>query len=129
MLCRRPFALLVLPDSARRGADVPDQITLSYPGNMASQEEDKQAAKDVRFKTEDEEIDPIQSLEQVETITGKDKREREDLDPAAQEELKNLAMTLQKSRQQRRLENFAFEPVSLPPSRVRTYLDPVPLQI
>lgn len=42
-----------------------------------------------------------------------------------QQELRNLSMTMQKSRQTQsaRMENFAFEPVSLPPSRVGALWD------
>ncbi|KAF2103531.1 kinase-like protein [Rhizodiscina lignyota] len=86
---------------------------------MATKQEDKPAASPgVRFSSHDEEIEPTASLEQVDTITGSDRRERDDIDPEAQEELKNLTMTLQKSRQKQRAENFHFEPVSLPASRV-----------
>ncbi|RMZ76501.1 hypothetical protein DV738_g4922, partial [Chaetothyriales sp. CBS 135597] len=43
----------------------------------------------------------------------------EDLSPEAREQIKHLAMSLQKSRlQESRLANFAYEPVSMPPSRV-----------
>lgn len=95
------------------------QISISYPYTMTSKQDDKPAPQAVRFTSQpNEEIEPAESLQHVETIMAPDKRERDDLGPEAQEELKNLAMTLQKSRQQRRLENFQFEPVSLPPSRV-----------
>lgn len=87
---------------------------------MSAPEDDAQAAPNVRFKSRDEEIAPESSLESVESISAKDGVRRDDLDSTAQEELKNLAVTLQKSRQQKRLENFAYEPVSLPPSRVST---------
>ena len=39
----------------------------------------------------------------------------------AEQELRSLSSTLQQSRvQAKRMENFSFEPVSLPPSRVST---------
>ena len=64
-----------------------------------------------RFADEDEEIDPIQSIPE---------QRPEDMSPEAREQIKNLAMTLQKSRiQENRMSNFAYEPVSMPPSRVR----------
>jgi hypothetical protein len=45
----------------------------------------------------------------------------EDLTPEAKEEIRSLAMTLQKSKlQESRMSNFQFEPVSLPASRVRS---------
>ena len=47
----------------------------------------------------------------------------ENLTPEAQEEIRNLAMTLQKSKlQESRMSNYAFEPMSLPPSRVSSSL-------
>lgn len=92
---------------------------------MATEGQDAKPA--VRFTSENEEIAPEESLEQVQTLTGhENKREREDLGPEAQEELRNLKVTLQKSRQQRRFENFAFEPVSLPASRVSQLRGPAP---
>lgn len=67
----------------------------------------------VRFAAQDEQIEPITSL----TDSG-DKRP-EDLSPEAHEQIRNLAMTLQKSRlQENRMSNFAYEPVSMPASRV-----------
>jgi hypothetical protein len=69
----------------------------------------------VRFKDEDEEIDPIESIPE---------KRPEDLSPEAREQIKNLAMTLQKSRlQENRMSNFAYEPVSMPPSRVCRHLN------
>ena len=93
------------------------QVSLSYPSTSTMATDDT-AQQAVRFKLEHEQAGHRQSLQPVESLTSTDKREREDLGPEAQEELRNLAVTLQKSQQQRRLENFAFEPVSLPPSRV-----------
>lgn len=73
----------------------------------------------VRFASHNEEIEPEHALQQVETLTGAEEKPREQLGPDAQEELRNLASTLQSSRlQSKRLENFSFEPVSLPASRV-----------
>jgi len=74
----------------------------------------------VRFSSQNEEIEPAEvSLQPVESLTGP--RDRQDLGPEAQEELQNLASTMQQSKlQSKRMENFAYEPVSLPPSRVRS---------
>jgi hypothetical protein len=67
----------------------------------------------VRFADNLEEIDPLS------TDSGANTRPVADLAPEAKEEIRNLAMSLQKSRlQESRLTNFAFEPVSLPASRV-----------
>jgi hypothetical protein len=78
----------------------------------------------VRFTSENETIDPENSLEQVETPTSPPKREsRDDLTEETQEELKNLSITMQKSRlQTKRMEHFAYDPVSLPPSRVSSFV-------
>ncbi|KAH7039041.1 kinase domain-containing protein [Macrophomina phaseolina] len=72
----------------------------------------------VRFASHNEEIEPEQALQQVETLTRAEGKPREQLGSDAHEELRNLASTLQSSRlQSKRLENFSFEPVSLPASR------------
>ncbi|KAF2458920.1 kinase-like domain-containing protein [Lineolata rhizophorae] len=75
----------------------------------------------VRFKSQNEEIEPEHSLETIETLTSPQARRpsRETLSPEAQEELRNISVTMQKCKlQSKRLENFSYEPVSLPPSRV-----------
>ncbi|KAF1990754.1 Pkinase-domain-containing protein [Aulographum hederae CBS 113979] len=84
---------------------------------MASQEENPAQTQNVRFSSQNEVIEPNEnSLQQVETQSRA--KERDDLSPEAREELQNLSSTLRQSRlQTKRLENFAYEPVSLPPSR------------
>lgn len=80
---------------------------------------DEALQQGVRFASHNEEIEPDQVLQQVETMTGAEERPRGDLGPETQQELRNLASTLQHSRlQSKRLENFSYEPVSLPASRV-----------
>jgi hypothetical protein len=77
-------------------------------------------AQTVRFSDVNQEIEPEQAVRDVADLTGT-AREPQDgpLSPQAEEELRNLSTTLQKSRMQAtRMENFSFEPVSLPPSRV-----------
>lgn len=90
---------------------------------MSESEHDK-PHQAVRFTSENETIAPESSLEQVENLTSPPKREsRDDLTEQAQEELKNLSITLQKSRlQTKRMEHFAYDPVSLPPSRVSLFI-------
>ncbi|KAB2578788.1 Hal protein kinase [Lasiodiplodia theobromae] len=79
---------------------------------------DEALQQGVRFASHNEEIEPDQVLQQVETMTGAEERPRGDLGPETQQELRNLASTLQHSRlQSKRLENFSYEPVSLPASR------------
>jgi hypothetical protein len=74
----------------------------------------------VRFSDVNQEIEPEKAVEGLCELTGSGKDARDGpLSASAEEELRNLSSTLQKSRcQARRMENFSFEPVSLPPSRV-----------
>ena len=75
------------------------------------------ADQGVRFNNETVEIEPSQQLEQ--TQTEDDPSSRQDVPPEVQKEIRDLSINMQKSRlQSRRMENFAFEPVSLPASRV-----------
>lgn len=85
---------------------------------MASTPQEQPQA--VRFSDVNQEIEPEGAVQAVSDLTGTAKASREEpLSPQAEEELRNLSSTLQKSRcQARRMENFSFEPVSLPPSRV-----------
>ncbi|KAF2240146.1 Pkinase-domain-containing protein [Viridothelium virens] len=72
----------------------------------------------VRFTSVNQEISPEPDLQPVETLTAPDHPPKQKLTAEAQEELRNLSVTLHKSKlQARRMENFAYEPVSLPPSR------------
>ncbi len=71
----------------------------------------------VRFAADDEEIDPRDDTRRLSQAGGV---KNEELSPEAHEQIRNLAMTLQKSRlQESRMANFAYETVSMPPSRVR----------
>lgn len=71
----------------------------------------------VRFASQTEEISPETSLSPVATLTGYDNRGQQDLNPEAQEEIKQLKSTLQQAVQSKRFEQFSFEPVSLPGSQ------------
>lgn len=76
-------------------------------------------AQAVRFASVNEEIEPPQRLQSSITLSTENTISNSDLSPDAQEELRNLSKSLQKSHlQHRRMSNFAFEPVSLPVSRV-----------
>ncbi|KAF1839476.1 Pkinase-domain-containing protein [Decorospora gaudefroyi] len=77
------------------------------------------SAQSVRFSNVNEEIEPEHAVKDVAELTGTAKAPQDGpLSPQAEEELRNLSSTLQKSRMQaKRMENFSFEPVSLPPSR------------
>jgi hypothetical protein len=85
-----------------------------------SQQPDESDRGNVRFASAEETIEPVKSL------TDNDDKRADDLSPEAHEQIRNLAMTLQKSRlQESRMANFAYEPVSMPTSRVgssSTYL-------
>ena len=73
----------------------------------------------VRFANDVQEIQPAAPVQDVKAIAGQEGKDYDDLTPQAKEEIKNLAMTLQKSRlQETRMANFTYEPVSLPASRV-----------
>lgn len=75
--------------------------------------------KTVRFSSIKQEISPEQPSysQPVGTLPGREPRD--DIPAEAQEELRNLSMSLQKSRlQSKRMGDFAFDPVSLPVSRV-----------
>jgi hypothetical protein len=89
---------------------------------MAQHDGDHQA---VRFASQQQEIEPVPPMTHVESLVGP--QPRDDLTPEAQEELRTLAMSLQKSRlQTRRMGNFNFEPVSLPVSRVSRAIEDSP---
>lgn len=77
----------------------------------------------VRFNSATEEISPnitSDSLQQVHTVTDKD---RSELSEAQKKELQDLSVSVQQSRlQSARMDQFVFDPVSLPPSRVSEWL-------
>lgn len=78
-----------------------------------------QPAPAVRFSEVNQEIEPAEAVRHVTELTGAGQHAQEPLSAEAQEELRTLSISLQKSRcQARRMENFSFEPVSLPASRV-----------
>jgi len=77
----------------------------------------------VRFASVNQEIEPVHSLQPYDTTESSERPNTQVLSPETQAELERLSTTLQNVRlQQRRLSNFAFEPVSLPVSRVSGYL-------
>lgn len=79
----------------------------------------------VRFSSHKQEIMPDTSLRSVEVLTGNDGGDRQELNPQAEEEIRQLKTTLQNTVQSKRMENHFYEPVSLPGSqpvsRVRQY--------
>ena len=91
---------------------------------MSASYNDAAAQHNVRFAPDDETFTET-SLRPVETLTGHDARGQQKLNPQAEQELKQLRTTLQNSVQTRRMEQYAFEPLSLPgsepASRVRIH--------
>jgi hypothetical protein len=64
----------------------------------------------VRFSDVNEEIEPEKAVEGLCDLTGAGRDAEGPLSAAAEEELRNLSSTLQKSRcQAKRMENFSFE--------------------
>ena len=71
----------------------------------------------VRFASVNQEIEPAHSLQST-TDESQNAAPKPPLTPGAEQEIRNLALRLHGSHmQQRRMSNFAFEPVSLPVSR------------
>ncbi|KAK5456281.1 Nitrogen permease reactivator protein [Exophiala xenobiotica] len=88
----------------------------SNAGREQNRDKEEDAQPNVRFASEDEEIDP---LDESKHDQQKGVIPDEEFGPEAHEQIRNLAMSLQKSRlQENRMANFAYEPVSMPPSRV-----------
>ena len=75
----------------------------------------------VRFASVNQEIEPAHSLQTISSPQAESHDIRgDDLSPETKDELRTLAMSLQKSKlQETRFRNVSFEPVSLPVSRVR----------
>ena len=73
----------------------------------------------VRFASVNQEIEPAYSIQSLSTLRSQDSSSNLQFSPEAQEEIRNLSRSIQSSQlQQRRMTHFAFEPVSLPTSRV-----------
>ena len=72
----------------------------------------------VRFASVNQEIEPSKSLT---TNSQLSENASNQLSPQAEEEIRQLSLSLHKSRiQQQRMNNFAFEPVSVPVSRAQS---------
>ena len=73
----------------------------------------------VRFASVNQEIEPAHSIQSLTTLSSNISISNPEFSPEAQEEIRNLSRSLQSSPlQQRRMNHFTFEPVSLPTSRV-----------
>ncbi|KAL8807272.1 MAG: hypothetical protein Q9182_000777 [Xanthomendoza sp. 2 TL-2023] len=93
-----------------------NSVESSHPAGSVEETQPEQA---VRFASVDEEIEPAQTLPSSTTQDSAQPRPQNPLTPEAQAELRSISLGLHSSQlQQRRMSNFAFEPVSLPPSRM-----------
>ena len=74
----------------------------------------------MRFASVNQEIEPSHSLHSESQASDASTLQQQ-ISPKAEEEIRNLALSLHKSHiQQQRMRSFAFEPVSLPVSRVQS---------
>ena len=74
----------------------------------------------VRFSSVTQEIQPSQAM--LSPVSENPQQLDQSKQAPDEEELRSLAMSLQRSQlQESRLRNFSFEPMSLPPSRVCLY--------
>ncbi|KAK2746371.1 serine/threonine protein kinase [Myotisia sp. PD_48] len=89
--------------------------------NPPPSEEKTPAPLTVRFASHDQEIEPDHTypVPSISTETTLNNDSPQLVSSENQENLKSLAISLQKSRlQEARMQQFSFEPVSLPPSRI-----------
>ncbi|MCJ1464759.1 serine/threonine protein kinase [Pseudocyphellaria aurata] len=105
-----------------------DESSTSPQGDLAqenrrtasgtSSTEPSQQPQAVRFASVNQEIEPAHSLPSLSSLPSNLSGSTE-FSPEAQEEIRNLSRSLQNSPlQPKRLNHFAFEPVSLPTSRI-----------
>lgn len=86
--------------------------------------ESSQPAQAVRFASKAQEFDPVHSLQSSNSYTSSDIAQRE-ISPEAEKVIKSISRTFQDNTvRHRRMSNFAFEPVSVPVSRVSVSLIP-----
>lgn len=109
-------------------SSTPQQSDLSQENRRmasgTSSAEPSQQPQAVRFASVNQEIEPAHSLQSLSTLPSNISASNQEFSSEAQEEIRNLSRSLQSSPlQQRRLNQFAFEPVSLPTSRVSESLD------
>jgi hypothetical protein len=99
----------------------PSQSRLPADTAVAEQSDSKLSAEPphaVRFASVNQEIEPAPSAQSQSELPS-DPTAANNLGPNAKDELRSLSISLQDTRlQESRLHHFAFEPVSLPASRV-----------
>ena len=109
---------LIAPDLSYVSLDKPVFQSEEPQSSQLSSTEANSKNPAVRFSSTLQEIEPAHSLQSNE-IDTREIPKPESISPEAQAELRDLSISLQNSRlQHRRYSNFAFEPVSLPASRV-----------
>ncbi|CAL8578482.1 Nitrogen permease reactivator protein [Xanthoria parietina] len=114
------MALNSSPGNATQGASSKDLESQEPPSSSlaAGALETPQPEQAVRFASVNQEIEPAQTLLSSTTQDSAQSRPQNPLSPEAQAELRSISLGLHSSQlQQRRMSNFAFEPVSLPVSR------------
>lgn len=93
-------------------------------GGSATSSAEPSQPQAVRFASVNQEIEPAHSLHSISTLPSQYSSSDAQFSPEAQEEIRNLSRSIQSSQlQQRRMTHFAFEPVSLPTSRVSQVCD------
>ncbi|KAL8769488.1 MAG: hypothetical protein Q9209_004549 [Squamulea sp. 1 TL-2023] len=105
------------------GKNIGSEIDASQPtppssSNVTDSSENAQPEQAVRFASVNQEIEPAHTLGSSTTRDSGQARPQTTLTLEAQAELRSISVGLHNSQlQQRRMSNFAFEPVSLPVSR------------
>jgi hypothetical protein len=98
---------------------IPDDAGNEKTPDEGPKDTSNSAPQGVRFASGVEEIEPVKK--DITKTASDGQKSMENLTPEVKEEIRSLAMTLQKSKlQESRMSNFQFEPVSLPASRVRS---------
>jgi hypothetical protein len=100
---------------ASNNAPAPAPAPVAAPKTAVDHPSEDNAGPAVRFKSTVQEIDPLHPLPESSGPGGDHASEF-----VTAEDIKSLSQSLQSHRlQERRMTNFAFEPYSLPASRVR----------
>ncbi|KAI9842196.1 MAG: serine/threonine protein kinase [Sclerophora amabilis] len=104
------------PDEGLNGSMPPPPKARQPPSSKSDSHKIDPQLQSVRFSSRNQEIEPVHNLQSASTSTTGDPS-AQGADPPP--EILNLSNTLQRAAlQQRRFSDFAFEPVSLPTSRV-----------
>lgn len=100
-------------------SQITQRSDLTQENRELSSETKPSQPQTVRFASVNQEIEPAHSIQSLTTLPSNTSISNPEFSPEAQEEIRNLSRSLQSSPlQQRRINHFTFEPVSLPTSRV-----------